>query len=297
MPKFQTERFIQGWGEVRYPVARAVGWAIVLVNGAIGVFLIVGGVDLVLSGSSTLLEVLVVEFCGAFFVAMAAFYFLAVLWRPRPAADGLSPAEGGPAGIVIPIRRPMDVASIVGLAAATGATVGGAVATTGGWRVVLVVAALPFAVLLVPFLWTWPMTRRMVISTAGLLVEDGVQSAYLAWDDISEISWGAGGEMDFVYTVHGRPVAPSWHCRRRSIRFRPERAEIRVRTVRIDLDPLLLGWALMTYRLYPELREELVTGVARSRLLDPGCAYATTPSAISALPPFPLYRPRWLTAP
>ncbi|MCL2090788.1 MAG: hypothetical protein FWH11_06135 [Micrococcales bacterium] len=230
---------------------------------------------------------------------MVAFFIFAALVhnvepvfrRSRLSVDRLLSAEDGPPGVVVPIHRRVDGWGLAGITVGGAVLVAGAVAAEGGWRVFWALLAVPFLLLAAHWLWTWPMSHRMVLSTEGVLVQDGRQSAYLAWDDMMYLNWGVGDRRDMVYTIVGHPGASSWWCERRSWHYRPERVSIVVRTMCIDLDPLLLGWALMTYFKHPEMRGDLVTGTARSRLLDPGYARAVTPSDVSTVQPFPRYRP------
>ena len=300
MPKHQAESYIQQWGDASYPVARAYGWFAVAVTFSLGAFVAAGGVDGVRvasrsPGDLSLGGPVIALLLGAAGIFGAGFIFVTVLWRPRLVSADLPATESGPPGLVIPVRRRIDVTIIVFFSAVTGAAITGSVITSGGLRVFWAIVAAPCAFLFVPWLWTWPMPRQIVLTTEGVLIQDPRQSAYLAWDDIVSLRWGPGSQMDKVYIIKGRSDAPSWWCERRALIYHPERVSMDVSTMFIDLDPLLLGWALMTYHKYPTLRSELGTDAARARLLDSSYAYAVTPTEVSTRPPFPFYRPRWLT--
>ncbi|MCL2849438.1 MAG: hypothetical protein FWE61_05270, partial [Micrococcales bacterium] len=153
----------------------------------------------------------------------------------------------------------------------------------------------PCAFFLALWLWSWPKPRQLVLTTEGICLQDQRQSGSLAWDDVKDLMWGPGVQMDQAYIITGHPDAPSWWCERRTLFFRPKLVLLEVSTMCIDLDPLLLGWALVTYQQHPSLRSELGTDAARARLLDAGYAAATTPTEIRSCHPFFLYRPRWMT--
>jgi hypothetical protein len=240
----------------------------------------------------SMLTLAIAALVGVAAMSGACSYAEGTLRRPRLAAGDIA-STGGSEGVVIPIHRRVDTWMIVSFSSAVVAQVIGSILATGGWRAFWMIMASLCAALTAPLVRTWPMSHQLVLTVDGVFVQDGTQSSYLAWDDIIMILWWSGGRMDKVYAIEGAADAPSWWCERRSWYHRPKHVRMVVPTLYIDLDPLLLGWALMTYWKKPDLRSELATGVARSRLLDPEFAYAATPSTISMMPPFSLYRPRW----
>ena len=295
MPKHQAESYIQQWGDVSYPVARVINWLGVVVMILLGGVVVYGGIDGLSQGDFSSVGMLLAELLGFCSIFIGIFLFEAALWRPRVVAADLPSVADGPPGLVVRVRRRLDVAIIFFSATATGAVVTGSVMASGGWRIFWALVALPCAFFFVLWSRTFPMSRQMVLTTEGILIQDQRQSAYLAWDDIVSLRWGPGPQMDKIYIIEGRPGAASWRCERRTLFYHPERVRMDVSTMFIDLDPLLLGWALVTYHAYPSLRSELGTEAARARLLDPSYAYAMTPTEVSTQPPFPFYRPRWLT--
>ncbi len=296
MPKWAAEREFLGFLPVTYRLGRVLNLLIVVINAILGLFALAGGLEGVLGadrpGRGIALWI-VPLLVGLALIAGACMCYECAIRRPRPAVKNLRSTFEGPPGIAIPIHRRPEIWVVLVFLNVSAALGVGCFAAAGGWRVVCAILAPACALPAGQMLRRLPLSHRLVLTVDGVCVQDTMQSAYLAWDDINTLTWTPGPRMDEVYEIVGDPGAPTWWTERRALIHQPEQVRVQIPTMCLDLDPLLLGWALMTYHRYPHLRSELANGVARQRLLDSQFAQFSTPVDVVMMQPFPSYRPRW----
>lgn len=203
-----------------------------------------------------------------------------ILVRPRHTAQDLQHATveardrpGSPAadgGILVPgSARITTAAAAFALTWAVSFGTFAAVAESG-WRawwigcaVVALAGATSEALAIRP--------RWLLLTPQGLTVSGFVGESSVGWDDIEEVTFVQGRDGLMVHKIHATPgVEIEVKNRHPLVRRRTRSVDIENAT--LDLDPLLVMLAILTYQQFPWRREELTGPAPPERLTDPGAA-------------------------
>jgi len=277
MPKHFLDFLVADYFGNHLLTTRAVNWFLILLGVLPAAWATARLVDSVVAdGDASLFPKATAFFASLVIASASGFYHEVAIRRPRLSENKILATTTGPAGVAIPLHRRNDMWAIFAHLATASALGAGAAAAPRAVTPLLAGFALLFVVQAAIRVRALSVPHRVTITLDGVSVENGKKPSFLAWEEIRDSGWAPGSRwgMDHFFFGANGPLD------------RP-----RVPTARLDLDPLLLGHALTTYRLHPELRSELTTGAVRSRLLDPDFAFSSTPKHIWKLSSFRKYSP------
>ncbi|QAY59766.1 hypothetical protein ET475_07030 [Microbacterium protaetiae] len=256
-------------GAAEAMLGRGLWWALWVVNVALTIGATVLAVGVAVSGGVRTPVLVVLALVAVMWWALVGLLFVLVLYRP-----GRIPVDTVTADVVILGNRRVPAWQLVMLAAVTALLAAGAVATTDGWRIVLLIVAVACLAGAVSLAFRLRHRPRLVLTPQRMRAVTAHGDARLDWNDIALVTYAQGSGGLMVARVDVAPGATSFVARSR-------RRRVDVAPLTLDLDPLLLVLALRLYWLAPASRAELGTGRAPARLFDGGVATASTPAEIS----------------
>lgn len=268
---------------IELALPRPALWGILAINVILAMFATVSTVALLLdrgrwgmagAGIAALVAALWWSVC-------VAFLFLS-LHRPHRRPDPSStPPTPAPPGVELRASRRVPVSAAVSALMAAALFTAGAFVASGGWVIVWAICAATALLAAAVVAVGLRVPGRLVLTEQGVRSSTLHQDAQAAWEDISGITLEQGGHGALrlritlqqgaaSYVVHARPP------------FTRARATIDVYPLLLDVDPLLLSFALHLYRSSPADRAELACrGQTPRRLVEGRYALESTPADIT----------------
>ncbi|MCL2423611.1 MAG: hypothetical protein FWD11_06935 [Micrococcales bacterium] len=252
-------------------------WSATVAGVGCGAFLIVYGMVGNLRGwGSNHLEVV-----GVLLLIVSACYYRALLYCPVMREADL--AASGDSFIRIPYGRRLFVTGIVATVAATAILTAVAVGILAEWGcsagaviavVVIVLLVALFVRLGVRAAVQMSRGLAVIVDTHGIEVNSVAGSGRIDWDDIGFVTLAISATVPSYDLVISSSNSPA-DSQRGRFRSQPRKDRLNIELMFVDLDPLLLFAAVLSYWNSPHLRSELATGAGRRRFLDANYAQPT----------------------